>query len=261
MENVEQVVSNAVIIGRDLTDESASGVDIYKNSRNHRTALSSLLFVAQERAKYNPTLTTGTENVKAFLDYLEELNKIPYLTLKRNDRAEREITDQEKSPRKLISGIKSLFSHVANGKNNCVRSIERSVDELATTIFSCIKAKETRQHFGQFIISVEDDGSIKLYVYNTKLEISYEKKGKAEIVEQKYFVNISEYDLNGDLLVRDADMLAYVRKVTAVSWITGVKSKFGDINQLCYKAGGENGIKAVEASLDDSYFRKYCNVL
>jgi hypothetical protein len=215
----EMAASSGVFFGVDKSDPNASGVEIFRNPQNQPKALATLLSVTQNRVNYDPTTQEAHVAAKAFHRYLQAIAKIPYLSLINNTRSERKI--EEKNKHKLINGILSLFNGITGFDGEKVKN---SLGELFDTVSTCRYAEETRSYFGQFTIAAEES-KLKLYVHHTELKVKHDARGIAEIIDQSYTVNISEYELLSQVMACDAERLSSLRLRAVDDWFNDIKAQ------------------------------------
>lgn len=164
---------------------------------------------------YRPTENNSREE---FLKYAEELGRIPYLLLVKNDSFDRNIFTKDYE--KLIHDLADVFSAM---NEMDFANFKRSIKNTVTNLLSSKKGKEKRVFFGQFIVSNQGP-DIYVGVYHTTLDLTIDETGKRTFVSQKMTVNHTLYQLNSGKMIVDAEILANFDKKRIEDWVNGMAS-------------------------------------
>lgn len=217
-----------MFLGKNESDPSAQGKEIFDNPKNLPTAVATILQHSQNKADFHPSFQQPLVVAEKFREYLREIDSVPFLSLSMNDKVQKSY--KEKNYDKLINEIVSLYDGFEEKDK---AKLKESIRNIASSLVDSKDTELYRDIFSQATIRNENK-EMEVVIYYTNFSMKRtEKKGEVTI-NQNYTVNRVVYTVLSASIKAHADVLAKLTKTDVDDWIDKTSTPTNPALKLCF---------------------------
>ncbi|KAG0206567.1 hypothetical protein BGX33_007334 [Mortierella sp. NVP41] len=229
----DEVIFQAYFQGTNTADPAATPFEIFKYSRNHVDAASSILSFAGHSTIFHPNTQNPVELARWIDAYIAKIDAFPGFLLTFNEQSQTIPTSTNIDT--MVSGIKSTFDGVLAIET---KTLVDTINRMANTVVSQSTSNESRVMFVVLGVTAADDSdlveiSIFYAVQNMKKD---ETTGKKTYAEQSFAINRTVLKILTSTNVANAAVLAArIPKVSMEDWLRSVNCPTDPKVQSCFE--------------------------
>ncbi|GJJ71075.1 hypothetical protein EMPS_03425 [Entomortierella parvispora] len=203
----QAVVSSAIFVGDNTADESATPLKIFQDSKNHATAVSSVLVFSADSANFHPASQPPKSLVLNFNNFIQKASTFPGFFLEFSEQGSLPLNGSFTQFEKAIRESGPAEPHqalVARSLRDMIPGyiVNEDVDEWILNLIVIDKPK--------------GDDTVKFSMIRVDLSIDADKSGTTFIPEQSARLSSTIFRANKDQLVRNAETLSQMIPITKV---------------------------------------------
>lgn len=213
---MDQVISQPFFTGRNTSNPSASGVEIFRDPANHVDAVSSILAYLGNQTNFHPFSQTPQESARYFLSYVSAVSSFPAFTRKGIPGF---LTINTTKPL-MDQVVASYTSILPVDGNEVVASMRRMANTLAQSAMD-----QSTTVFNQ--MSILRDTGLYVIMYYTTIHVWTTKEGKNDYERhEEQYVTAYAFDVVSSYLINNAGYLNnLINKEPLDEWLKNNSSR------------------------------------
>lgn len=213
---------------QNLRSHGATGVELYKDPKNHADAVGTILNHAAKMANFHPA--KGLENMtECFSNYVEKVNSFPGFMLTYNEKTGQDETSGNID--EMIKDIKKAYEGVVGVDTN---KVVESINNMANSIINHSAKSADKSVFTQLTIA-QEGGHLVTTIFYANLRMEVTKSGKKTYSNQKYHINRAVFKVMTNSLVANAEKLNQLLGDGSYEEWTKCLSSPGGSNASCFE--------------------------
>ncbi|KAG0203883.1 hypothetical protein BGX28_003983 [Mortierella sp. GBA30] len=186
------------------SDPASTNYDIFKYSKYHVDATTSILTFAGNAAGFHPNVDDLNVVAEKYDAYIDKINGFPGFFLSFNHKSKSYQTSIDINL--MVSDIKDAYEGVLTLD---VDKIVESVKKMANSVLSKSHSDESQSLFVQTAVRKDPNSDkVEVSIYYTTFHMKKDKSGKKTYTEQAYTINRTKFDVITSALTANADSLA-----------------------------------------------------
>ncbi|GJJ71074.1 hypothetical protein EMPS_03424 [Entomortierella parvispora] len=205
--NIQAVVSDAIFVGENTVDDSASPLEIFSDSKNHAEVVSSVLVFSADRANFQPASQPAKSLALNLREFIEKASTFPGFIMERSE--------QESLP---LNGSLTQFEKVVREAGIAQPHQALVARSLRDMIPGYIVNEDVDEWKLSLIVIDKPKGADVAYVNFVRVDVSIDadKTGTTFIPEQAAGVSSVVIRTNLSYLVEYAEKLSSLIPITNV---------------------------------------------
>ncbi|KAF9900281.1 hypothetical protein BX616_002634 [Lobosporangium transversale] len=204
----QAIISTARLVGKDITDPRANGVEIFRNPHNHAAAAGSILVFSGEAVRYQPQqdgilfdkniYDNYKQNFFAFPGFALSYDTLPISFELNGDR------------RQLRDSLERAYNENDNRSNNDAKEIADAFEKLLPRKLNDKKAQAAKDWtLSQTLIRSGEDKRVYIEIHELSLTLTTSMTtGYVQINKQTATIRSAKLNVNDRFLTSFADNLA-----------------------------------------------------
>lgn len=206
----DALVSSTHLVGIDSTLSGQSGVDVFRNARNHPSAVASILLQAAHRSGFRPRQKGVITKSHIFGDFIHESTRFPAVKPQIEYDSELELSGDRHQLKEVIEGA-------YHPKVNQPKAVASALEGLIPTR---LLPGHSRQVWVLSHITLQSESHRDIAFELAYIELTLtrdHKTGAVKIEPQRAHFSANAYRIDSDMLIQNADRFAQQIPTVTVS--------------------------------------------